>query len=262
MWLFIVEGALIIIYGCIFIHLRRLRAQVAHCNHGNNSGAISPKKITQLAAFMLMYPSAFIIGTLPLSAGRMVTFTHPELLAREYWIGAAVCICSCGLTDSLLYASTRRTAFRGKKNIGDTVDEAGPGMRAVDERFRAESNSSSRLSSSTNSSLVEQTKSGEPDSPYSMPNDTMGSLNTNTPLTREGRSSRAANFSSPSPSVCSRNQGQYSDSGFMSPRARPQLSLKTDIYEDDKDPLGYGYPSERGREGGSIHLDEMRKEMR
>lgn len=166
------------------------------------------------------------------------------------------------MTDSLLYASTRRTAFRGKKNIEDTVDEAGPGMMTVDERFRPESIFSSRLSSSTNSSPVEQTRSGEADSPYSMPNDTMGSLNTNTPLTREGRSSRASNFSSPSPSVYSRNQGQYLDSGFVSLRVKPQLSLKTDIYEDDKDPLGYGYPSERGGGGGSIHLDEMRKEMR
>lgn len=138
------------------------------------------------------------------------------------------------------------------------MDEAGPGMTTIDERFRPESISSSRLSSSTDSSPIEQTRSGEPDSPYSMPNDTMGSLNTNTPLTRDGRTSRAAKFSSPSPSVYSRGQGQYSDSGFVSSRAKPRLSLVTDIYDDKE---GYGYPSERNG-GGSVHLNGMRKEMR
>jgi hypothetical protein len=240
LWLFIVEGCLLLIYGCIFIHLRNLRRQVAHLSYNPNA-AVSPKKITRLATFMLMYPTAFIVGTFPLSAGRMVTYTHPKLLARNYWIGAAVCICSCGLIDSVLYATTRREAFKSKQND----DEESKLTSLATTTLRQ--GSVSTISSSNSGAH----SANQPDSPYSMPNDTMGSLNTNTPLTRP------ANFSSPSPSVYSTSRQQYSDTGYLSPttKVRPNLSLVVDL--DTVGP-GYGYPSRLA----DIHLAEIKKEGR
>jgi hypothetical protein len=242
-----VEFGLIVIYGCIFIHLRRLRAQVAHFtdNGSMRNAAISPKKITRLAAFMLMYPTAFVVGTLPLAAGRMVTFTHPSFLPQEYWIVAAVCICSCGLIDSILYAVTRRTAFQNKDNDCEPENAS-----VTTSAYRHGSVSSNYISEGNNTGSLRSHTTNEPDSPYSLSNDTMGSLNTNTPLTRP------ANFSSPSPSIYSNNRQQYSDSAYLSPttQARPTLSLVTDL---DAGCPGYGYPSASPGQNSCIHLDEL-----
>lgn len=114
--------------------------------------------------------------------------------------------------------------------------------------YRAESISSDMLVDSVENSPIHVSSTREPESPYSMPNDTMGSLNTNTPLTK------AASFSSPSPSVCSDDRIAYSQAGIRSLEmtVRPQLSLVTDVGG------GYGYSSGVG----SVYWDDTKKELR
>ena len=63
---------------------------------------------------MVLYPLAYIILTLPLSAGRMWSMAHHEKsLPDAYQCMAGTLLASSGFVDSLLYTLTRKTLVQG-----------------------------------------------------------------------------------------------------------------------------------------------------
>ncbi|KAF2709644.1 hypothetical protein K504DRAFT_407036 [Pleomassaria siparia CBS 279.74] len=98
MWIFIVEFGTIAIYGHVFVHLRgRIRIIL------NNDTS----KLSRATKFMVMYPAVYIVLTLPLALGRMVSMAGSELPDLSLCVSGAL-LTSCGWVDALLYTLTRR----------------------------------------------------------------------------------------------------------------------------------------------------------
>ncbi|KAG9828571.1 hypothetical protein KCU98_g8250, partial [Aureobasidium melanogenum] len=67
-------------------------------------------KVDRAARLMLMFPIAYIILTLPLSAGRMWSMAHHQYNIHEgYQLASGALIACSGMVDCLLYTLTRRS---------------------------------------------------------------------------------------------------------------------------------------------------------
>jgi hypothetical protein len=122
-WIFIVQFGTIIIYVLIFLHLRNTLTTILPSSHSNTHA-----QVDRAARLMLMFPLAYIILTLPLSAGRMWTMAHPTSDIHEgYQLAAGALIGSSGMVDCLLYTLTRRSlvqssTFAANKSGNTTSD--------------------------------------------------------------------------------------------------------------------------------------------
>jgi hypothetical protein len=77
--------------------------------------AVSRQKILRTARYMIVYPIAYILLTLPLAAGRVASMTgrQPPLM---YYCVAGAMMASCGFVDVALYIYTRKALVRS--NVG------------------------------------------------------------------------------------------------------------------------------------------------
>lgn len=111
LWIFIVQFGTIIIY--VFV-LLRLRAAVAAVVPSVRVQSTSYAKVDRAAKLMVLYPLAYIVLTLPLSAGRMWSMAHHEKnLPDTYQCVAGALLASCGWVDALLYTLTRKALING-----------------------------------------------------------------------------------------------------------------------------------------------------
>ncbi|CAD0110473.1 unnamed protein product [Aureobasidium uvarum] len=111
LWIFIVQFGTIIIYVFVLI---RLRAAVAAVQPSVRVQSTSYAKVDRAAKLMVLYPLAYIILTLPLSAGRMWSMAHHEKsLPDAYQCVAGALLASCGWVDTLLYTLTRKALING-----------------------------------------------------------------------------------------------------------------------------------------------------
>jgi hypothetical protein len=69
--------------------------------------APDPRTINRAARYMIIYPTIYVLCTLPLAAGRMVAMTG-HVIPYWYYCIAGAAITSCGWLDVVLYALTRR----------------------------------------------------------------------------------------------------------------------------------------------------------
>lgn len=99
LWIFIVEIVTVVIYAHICIHLRgRISSILANGSSGN---------LTRATKFMVMYPAAYVVLTLPIAVGRTIAMTGVELPDTVFCITGSL-LASCGWIDALLYTMTRR----------------------------------------------------------------------------------------------------------------------------------------------------------
>jgi hypothetical protein len=245
LWLFMVEFGLVAIYGCIFVHLRHFRLQVRRISDENSSrsAAISPQKISKFSAYMVMYPAAYVILTLPLAAGRMISISHESWLPTWYWFFAASFITSCGWVDTILYAFTRKKTFQNPLECNN--------RSITSSTYHNRNRTVLSLASPYLHGTIAGVKRSPlslyvPESPYSHPNDTIGTLSTTTNLVRSPNT--------PSPSIYSANRQRYSTVTFLSShsQSRPNLTLVTDL---EASCPGYGYPPPQPSAG--IDLDDL-----
>jgi hypothetical protein len=111
LWIFIVQFGTIIIYVFVLV---RLRAAVAAVVPSVRVQSSSYAKVDRAAKMMVLYPLAYIVLTLPLSAGRMWSMAHHEKnLPDAYQCVAGALLASCGWVDTLLYTLTRKALING-----------------------------------------------------------------------------------------------------------------------------------------------------
>lgn len=111
LWIFIVQFGTIIVYIAVLI---RLRAAVAAVVPSIRAQSNTYSKVDRAAKLMVLYPLAYIVLTLPLSAGRMWSMAHhEENLPDTYQCVAGALLASCGWVDTLLYTLTRKTLING-----------------------------------------------------------------------------------------------------------------------------------------------------
>lgn len=115
-WIFIVQFGTIIIYVLIFLHLRNTLSTILPSSHSTTHA-----KVDRAARLMLLFPLAYIILTLPLSAGRMYTMAHHTINIHEgYQLAAGAMIGSSGMVDCLLYTLTRRSLIQSNVSPNPT----------------------------------------------------------------------------------------------------------------------------------------------
>ncbi|KAF2467208.1 uncharacterized protein BDR25DRAFT_292249 [Lindgomyces ingoldianus] len=98
LWIFIVEFGTIAIYGHIFFHLKGRIGSIL-----NNDTS----RLSRATKFMILYPLAYVLLTLPIAVGRMVAMTGTKMPDLFFVVTGAL-LTSCGWIDALLYALTRR----------------------------------------------------------------------------------------------------------------------------------------------------------
>ncbi|KAL4947693.1 G protein-coupled glucose receptor regulating Gpa2-domain-containing protein [Aspergillus filifer] len=106
LWIFLAEFGTVVLYGLMFFYLRRRMMQAAklRANHGHHE---SLKRLNRVVIYMVIYPFAYILLSLPLAAGRMSSARH-VVPSRAYFAAAGSLMALSGFADAVVYALTRR----------------------------------------------------------------------------------------------------------------------------------------------------------
>ncbi|KOS46827.1 hypothetical protein ACN38_g2234 [Penicillium nordicum] len=103
-WIFIAQFGTVILYAVMYFQLRR---QIAASAILGNSQLQSLKRLRRVVGYMTIYPTVYIILSLPLAAGRMATADGDEPSIIFFCVSGAI-ITSSGLVDVVLYSPPRR----------------------------------------------------------------------------------------------------------------------------------------------------------
>lgn len=103
-WIFLAEFGTITLYAIMWFQLRRRIKQSAILG---SSHIESLRRLRRVIGYMVIYPIAYIVLSLPLAAGRMAT-AQGNTPSIAYFCVAGALITSSGLVDVLLYTLTRR----------------------------------------------------------------------------------------------------------------------------------------------------------
>ncbi|EED18755.1 conserved hypothetical protein [Talaromyces stipitatus ATCC 10500] len=103
-WIFVAEFGTVVLYAVMFFHLRR---QMANSSILAGSQMESLKRLRRVVSYMVIYPLAYVVLSLPLAAGRMST-AQGKTPSLAYFCVAGAMITSSGFVDVLLYTLTRR----------------------------------------------------------------------------------------------------------------------------------------------------------
>ncbi|KAL4774257.1 G protein-coupled glucose receptor regulating Gpa2-domain-containing protein [Aspergillus nidulans var. acristatus] len=103
-WIFFAEFGTVSLYAILWFQLRRRIKQSAILG---SSHIESLRRLRRVVGYMIIYPIAYIILSLPLAAGRMAT-ARGDTPSVVYFCVSGALITSSGLVDVLLYTLTRR----------------------------------------------------------------------------------------------------------------------------------------------------------
>ncbi|KAL4779045.1 G protein-coupled glucose receptor regulating Gpa2-domain-containing protein [Aspergillus varians] len=104
-WIFFAEFGTVVIYAILWFQLRRRIKQSAILG---SSHIESLKRLRRVVGYMIIYPIAYLVLSLPLAAGRMAT-AQGNTPSTVYFCIAGALITSSGLVDVLLYTLTRKS---------------------------------------------------------------------------------------------------------------------------------------------------------
>ncbi|KAL4979619.1 G protein-coupled glucose receptor regulating Gpa2-domain-containing protein [Aspergillus desertorum] len=131
-WIFFAEFGTVSLYAILWFQLRRRIKQSAILG---STHIESLKRLRRVVGYMVIYPIAYIILSLPLAAGRMAT-ARGDTPSVVYFCVAGALITSSGLVDVLLYTLTR-------KNL---IIESEP---SLDKSYQKFSSGKNRLNTTT-----------------------------------------------------------------------------------------------------------------
>ncbi|KAF7118645.1 hypothetical protein CNMCM5793_008183 [Aspergillus hiratsukae] len=103
-WIFVAEFGTVCLYAIMWFQLRKQIKQSAILGSSHTE---SLKRLRRVIGYMVIYPIAYIVLSLPLAAGRMAT-ARGSTPSIAYFCVAGALITSSGLVDVLLYTLTRR----------------------------------------------------------------------------------------------------------------------------------------------------------
>lgn len=105
LWIFLSEFGSIMLYLILFFYLRRKVAASASLSPGQEQHL---RRVRRVTGYMVLYPLAYTILSLPLASGRMA-FASGQALSISYYCAAGAMISSSGVVDVILYALTRHS---------------------------------------------------------------------------------------------------------------------------------------------------------
>lgn len=103
-------GGTVITYLLIFLSIRAKARGVAQTTIRSNGS--DPAVLSRATRYMIIYPVAYVLLTLPRAGGRMAAMTGVKI-PFAYYCAAGAAITSCGWVDVTLYVLTRRVLVFG-----------------------------------------------------------------------------------------------------------------------------------------------------
>ncbi|KAL2786416.1 G protein-coupled glucose receptor regulating Gpa2-domain-containing protein [Aspergillus keveii] len=103
-WIFLAEFGTVCLYAVLWFQLRRRIKQSAILG---STHIESLRRLRRVVGYMVIYPIAYIVLSLPLAAGRMAT-ARGDTPGVVYFCVSGALITSSGLVDVLLYTLTRK----------------------------------------------------------------------------------------------------------------------------------------------------------
>ncbi|PTU17956.1 hypothetical protein P175DRAFT_0496112 [Aspergillus ochraceoroseus IBT 24754] len=103
-WIFLAEFGAVILYGIMFIYLRRRTSESAKLRQHHQDQL---KRLNRVVIYMVIYPFMYLMLSLPLAAGRMSSSRH-VVPSKIYFAVAGSLMALSGLGDTIVYTLTRR----------------------------------------------------------------------------------------------------------------------------------------------------------
>ncbi|KAL2004672.1 hypothetical protein VTN00DRAFT_3200 [Thermoascus crustaceus] len=103
-WIFLAEFGTVALYAIMFIQLRRRITQSAILGSQHTE---SLQRLKRVIGYMIIYPFAYVVLSLPLAAGRMATARGNNPSMAYFCVSGALMTCS-GFVDVLMYTLTRK----------------------------------------------------------------------------------------------------------------------------------------------------------
>ncbi|KAJ0426185.1 G protein-coupled glucose receptor regulating Gpa2-domain-containing protein [Aspergillus carlsbadensis] len=105
-WIFLAEFGTLVLYGILFFYLRRRMLQAAELRQ-NHTHTDNLHRLNRVVIYMVIYPLAYLLLSLPLAAGRMSSARH-VIPSMAYFAVAGSLMALSGLVDAVVYTITRR----------------------------------------------------------------------------------------------------------------------------------------------------------
>ncbi|KAK2746845.1 hypothetical protein FQN57_002887 [Myotisia sp. PD_48] len=112
-WIFVSEFGSLVIYAILFIYLRRKVVTSAAMGRGQMENI---KRLRRVTGYMVIYPLAYVVLSLPLAAGRMTMARGKQVPSVTYFCAAGAIIASSGFVDVILYTLTRKALLLDTEN--------------------------------------------------------------------------------------------------------------------------------------------------
>lgn len=104
-WIFAAQFFNLVLYAIMFFQLRRRMAQSKILGQSYTE---SLRRLNRVVSYMVLYPIVYIVLTLPLSAGRMVSVSGHSPSVAYFCVAGALMTLS-GFCDTLQYTLTRKS---------------------------------------------------------------------------------------------------------------------------------------------------------
>ncbi|ODM16070.1 hypothetical protein SI65_08504 [Aspergillus cristatus] len=104
LWIFISEFGTVVLYGFLFLYLRRRMKQASMLRQQHQDNL---KRLNRVVVYMVIYPFVYLVLSLPLAAGRMATARHVAP-SKAYFAVAGSLMAFSGFIDVAVYTLTRR----------------------------------------------------------------------------------------------------------------------------------------------------------
>ncbi|KAJ5980946.1 hypothetical protein N7481_008244 [Penicillium waksmanii] len=104
-WIFAAQFLNLVLYAIMFVQLRR---KISQSKILGSSYTDSLKRLNRVVSYMVLYPIAYIVLTLPLSAGRMASVSGHSPSVAYFCVAGALMTLS-GFCDTLQYTLTRKS---------------------------------------------------------------------------------------------------------------------------------------------------------
>ncbi|KAL1998918.1 hypothetical protein VTN02DRAFT_5341 [Thermoascus thermophilus] len=114
-WIFLAEFGTVALYAIMFIQLRRRVAQSAILGSQHTE---SLRRLKRVIGYMIIYPFAYVVLSLPLAAGRMATARGNNPSMAYFCVSGAMMTCS-GFVDVVMYTLTRKNLLLDSEPSSD-----------------------------------------------------------------------------------------------------------------------------------------------
>ncbi|CRG91177.1 hypothetical protein PISL3812_08225 [Talaromyces islandicus] len=120
LWIFLAEFGTVILYSVMYFQLRRQISASSILGASGSAQVESLKRLRRVVGYMVIYPVAYVVLSLPLAAGRMAS-ARGEQPSMAYFCVAGAMMTSSGMVDVVVYTLTRRNLITDSEYRGNSA---------------------------------------------------------------------------------------------------------------------------------------------